>query len=255
MTKIRSWSNAPFRLLKGEKKMPSFLKEIEAFRGTGEKNAAGQTLEEFLEAYNPRKYETPSCTTDAVIFAYEEAPEKSIVANELKLLLVKRSNHPSIGFWALPGGFANMQENLDVTAKRELQEETGVEGLRMEQIATYGKMARDPRTRVITTAYMALVKESDVCVKAGDDAADAGWFEISLEKIETQENKESIVERYCLRGECREKNVSIKAIVKHTQTKGLIREWDFEVEDGGCIAVDHAAIVVHAMTILQKRIK
>ena len=76
--------------------------------------------------YDPRKYETPSNTTDAVIFAYEGESCDSI--DGLKVLLVKRSNHPSIGYWALPGGFANMRENLDETARRELEEETRCKG-------------------------------------------------------------------------------------------------------------------------------
>ena len=143
--------------------MTAFLNDFSKFYGTGEKNEAGQNLEEFLELYDPRKYETPSNTTDAVIFAYEGESCDSI--DGLKVLLVKRSNHPSIGYWALPGGFANMRENLDETARRELEEETGVKGLVMEQIATYGDYDRDPRTRVITTAYMAVVPENAVKVQ------------------------------------------------------------------------------------------
>ena len=134
--------------------MPAFLKDISAFYGTGEKNENGQTLEEFLENYNPYKYKTPSCTTDAVVLAYEGKQIKSI--EELELLLVKRKNHPSIGFWALPGGFVNLEENLDDTARRELEEETGIHRIAMEQIGTWGNCNRDPRVRVITTAYMAL---------------------------------------------------------------------------------------------------
>lgn len=79
--------------------MPSFLKDVSAFYGTGERNAAGQTLEEFLASYDPYKYKTPSCTTDAVVFSYRESRRDF---SGLKLLLVRRSNHPSIGFWALP---------------------------------------------------------------------------------------------------------------------------------------------------------
>ena len=98
--------------------MPSFLKDVSRFEGTGEKNANGQTLDEFLEAYDPYRYRTPSCTTDAVIFAHTDQPDASL--SGLKILLVKRSNHPSIGYWALPGGFIDLDENLDDTARREL---------------------------------------------------------------------------------------------------------------------------------------
>lgn len=136
--------------------MPSFLENLRPFYGTNEKNAAGESLEEFLEHYDPYKYRTPSCTTDAVIFLAPEHLTKELKG--MRVLLVKRSNHPSIGFWALPGGFIEMRENLDDTARRELLEETSVDGLVMEQIGTYGDYDRDPRTRVITTAYMAVLQ-------------------------------------------------------------------------------------------------
>lgn len=162
--------------------MPSFLKDISKFYGTGERNREGQTLEGFLEAYDPYRYETPSCTTDAVIFAY--SGERFISVSGLRVLMVRRSNHPSIGYWALPGGFIELREHLEDTARRELFEETGVEGLVMEQLGTYGDYDRDPRARVITTAYLALVREDQVKVRAGDDAADAAWCRFSLERTE-----------------------------------------------------------------------
>lgn len=246
--------------------MPSFLKDITPFYGTGEKNTAGQTLEEFLEQYDPYKYRTPSCTTDAVIFSAEKPLTKEMEG--LKILLVKRSNHPSIGYWALPGGFVNLEENLDDTAQRELQEETGVENLVMEQIATYGDYDRDPRTRVITTAYMALVQGEAVNVQAGDDAADAVWCEVKLEKKEPEEsaacsrNGESAsgMEReydrygYRLHVKNPEKGLETTAVVERTVRNGLIREEKFTVKTPGVIAVDHAAIIVQALTILQGRL-
>ena len=113
--------------------MAAFLKEIEKFYGTKEKNRQGEDLETFLEHYDPRKYETPSCTTDAVIFSITG---ELLEVNQLKVLLVRRSNHPSIGFWALPGGFAEMRENLEDTARRELEEETGYRANSMEWLIT-----------------------------------------------------------------------------------------------------------------------
>lgn len=236
--------------------MPSFLEDIQPFYGTGEKNAAGQTLEAFLEAYNPNKYQTPSCTTDAVIFSYKE--QQDLQALNLKVLLVKRSNHPSIGFWALPGGFINMRENLEDTAKRELEEETGVTGVHMEQIATYGDYARDPRSRVITTAYMALVRESDVTVQAGDDAADAAWCDIRVEQLTGEEKELSIqpgereMFRLYLVNESR--GLDTTALVEHTVSGSLIREESYTVKEQGVIAVDHAAIMVQAFSLLKSRI-
>ena len=229
--------------------MPAFLNDLTKFYGTGEKNSEGQNLEEFLEGYDPRKYETPSCTTDAVIFSYNNEADLNRNAPVLKLLMVKRSNHPSIGYWALPGGFANMREDLDMTAKRELEEETGVAGLHMEQLATYGNMDRDPRTRVITTAYMALVQEKEVKVQAGDDAADATWCEVNVVK-EKEEANEHIFRLHIVQ---QEKGLDTEAIVRHTYSKGMIREENYEVLNGGMIAVDHAAIIVQAYETIRNR--
>ena len=229
--------------------MPAFLNDLTKFYGTGEKNSEGQSLEKFLEGYDSRKYETPSCTTDAVIFSYNNEADLNHNAPVLKLLMVKRSNHPSIGYWALPGGFANMREDLDMTAKRELEEETGVIGLHMEQLATYGNMDRDPRTRVITTAYMALVQEKEVKVQAGDDAADATWCEVNVVK-EKEEANENIFRLHIVQ---QEKGLDTEAIVRHTYSKGMIREENYEVLNGGMIAVDHAAIIVQAYETIRNR--
>ncbi len=235
--------------------MPSFLEDITPFYGTGELNGAGQSLDEFLEAYDPYRYKTPSCTTDAVVFSCMGELKPSLEG--LKILLVKRSNHPTIGFWALPGGFIELKENLDDTARRELMEETGVEDLAMEQIGVYGDYDRDPRARVITTAYMALVDERDVRVKAGDDAADAVWCDISMEESADaagDEDGDTSRRRYILHIVNQEKGLDTTAEVLHTLRKGLIREEKFTVEKRGMIAADHAAIMAQAVTILRGRL-
>lgn len=225
--------------------MAAFLKDLSRFYGEGGRNQAGQTLEEFLEAYDPRRYQTPSQTVDAVIFSCQG--EKKETLSDFQVLLVKRSNHPSIGYWALPGGFVELREDLADAAKRELKEETGVVGVTLEQLATYGNYDRDPRTRVITTAYLAVVQREEVTVKAGDDAADAAWFHCSLES--TEKNV------YALQLESTEKGASLEAKVRVTQTEGLVQAETYEVLDGGKIAVDHAAILTQAALLLKSRLK
>ena len=246
--------------------MPSFLKDISKFYGTGEKNASGQTLEEFLDVYDPYKYKTPSCTTDAVIFSYEGEMCKKI--SDLKVLLVRRSNHPSIGCLALPGGFAELGENLEDTARRELEEETGVKGLIMEQLATYGDYDRDPRTRVITTAYMALVRQSEVKVQAGDDAADAMWCDVDLEEVsgdgadieineEIRREKKNGTTVYRLVLQNEERRLRTEAYVKRVSAggMGIIREEKFRVIRQGETASDHAAIIVQALLKIEDRME
>ena len=147
-----------------------------------------------------------------------------------------------------------MRENLGDTARRELEEETGVKGLVMEQIATYGDYDRDPRSRVITTAYMALVDENDVKVKAGDDAADAVWCKVRLKLLESSKEGGRVKNRYALYLTNQSRGLHTLAVVEERiRTDGLIREQKFTVAEQGMTAADHGAIIVQALLILRKR--
>jgi 8-oxo-dGTP diphosphatase len=112
----------------------------------------------------------PMVAADAVVFAF--------CAGKAKLLLVNRRNEPFKGQWCLPGGFVDIDEELDDAVARELAEETALTGVKLEQVHSFGKCGRDPRGRVITVTYMGIVKEGEAKVKAGDDAAKAKWFDI-----------------------------------------------------------------------------
>lgn len=139
------------------------------------RNADGLTEQEFLRQYRPGEYERPSVTVDMLVFAVNEA------FDALRLLLIRRKNHPFLHCWALPGGFVEMDESLDEAARRELKEETGVQDIYMEQLYTFGEPDRDPRTRIISTAYLALIKEEAVEIQAGDDAAEVCWFTVRVQ--------------------------------------------------------------------------
>ncbi len=114
------------------------------------------------------EYPRPALTVDCVVFGYDN--------EELRVLLIQRDLEPHAGKWALPGGFVQMDEDLDTAAARELEEETGVKKLYLEQLYTFSDVDRDPRGRVVTVAYYALVKLSDHQVQAATDARDAAWF-------------------------------------------------------------------------------
>ena len=107
-------------------------------------------------------------TVDAVVFGLDDA--------DLKVLLIQRGQEPFIGRWALPGGFVHVDETLDQAVRRELQEETGLTKVFLEQLYTIGGLDRDPRERVVTVAYYALVRMSDHRVQAATDASNAAWF-------------------------------------------------------------------------------
>jgi 8-oxo-dGTP diphosphatase len=105
-------------------------------------------------------------------------PAKSPVRKALKVLLIQRGSEPYLGQWALPGGFVDIEESLENAAKRELQEETGAGDVFLEQLYTFGDPGRDPRERVISVAYYALLREEAVAPKAGSDASQAAWVTI-----------------------------------------------------------------------------
>jgi 8-oxo-dGTP diphosphatase len=117
------------------------------------------------------EYPRPSVTTDCVLFGFDGV--------EINVLLIERGIEPYKGRWAFPGGFVNMDENTEQGALRELQEETGVTNVFMEQLYTFSDVDRDPRGRVISVAYFALVRTSDYKVLAGDDAQNAQWFKLA----------------------------------------------------------------------------
>jgi 8-oxo-dGTP diphosphatase len=112
----------------------------------------------------------PALSVDCVVFGLDD--------ESLKVLLVRRGGPPFEGAWALPGGFVAMDETLERAARRELEEETGVRLEYLEQLYTFGAPDRDPRERVVTVAYFALVRLLDYTVQAASDASDAAWFAI-----------------------------------------------------------------------------
>jgi 8-oxo-dGTP diphosphatase len=118
-------------------------------------------------------YPRPSVTVDCVVFGLD------LGAKDLKILLIQRKKDPFAGLWAFPGGFVEESETLEQSAKRELQEETGIARLYLEQLYSFGDPGRDPRGHTVTVAYYALVKLSDHAPKAADDAKAVDWFSVS----------------------------------------------------------------------------
>jgi 8-oxo-dGTP diphosphatase len=118
------------------------------------------------------EYPRPSYTVDAAIISQEDK----------KVLLIQRKHDPFAGKWAFPGGFMDMDETPEEAIVRELEEETNITGVALEQFKTYGALGRDPRGRTISTLFLGFVEHStDVKAKGGDDAAEARWF--SLEEV------------------------------------------------------------------------
>ncbi|WOO36857.1 NUDIX domain-containing protein [Anaerocolumna sp. AGMB13020] len=220
----------------------------------------GLTEEEFLSAYNPAKYERPSVTVDMLIFTvrerekdnYRKLPEKA-----LSLLLIQRGEHPYLGKWALPGGFVGMEENLEDAALRELEEETGLKDIYLEQLYTWGDVGRDARTRVISTSYMALTDSKSLVPKASDDAAKAAWFTAELklkeEKKEKYENGYIRKQTYKLILTGEQEILSADYEITKTIGKGTIHTERKLTESDG-LAFDHGKIIAYAIDRLRSKV-
>ena len=119
------------------------------------------------------EYPRPSLTVDCVVFGLDGLND-----DDLKVLLIQRAHDPFAGFWALPGGFVAMGEDLETAARRELQEETGLQIAYLEQLYTFGTPDRDPRGRVVSVAWFALVQTVQHLPRSGSDAAAASWHTV-----------------------------------------------------------------------------
>lgn len=115
------------------------------------------------------QYPHAAITADCVIFGFD--------GEKLKILLIERGLEPYKGMWALPGGFMKINETIEQTAHRELAEETGLQEIYLEQFKVFSTVDRDPRERVVTVAFIALVRPGDYKLLAGDDASNALWFD------------------------------------------------------------------------------
>ncbi|AKA69714.1 NUDIX hydrolase [Clostridium scatologenes] len=222
------------------------------------KNKQGLTEEEFLKQYDYSIYQRPSFTVDMLIFTvineekenYRKLPEKS-----LKILLVKRGDHPYIGKWALPGGFVDVNESLDEAALRVLRAETNINDIYMEQLYTWGEVNRDPRTRVISSSYMALIDSNSLSIKAGCHEEDAAWFNVRYNLL--QEKKEAVEKGFAYEQiiEIKLWNESEELSAKIRVTENLDGKVDREIIESVGIAFDHGKFIEYAINRLRNKIE
>lgn len=119
------------------------------------------------------EYPRPAVTVDCVVFGFDDKEP------DLKVLLIQRAAEPYKNCWALPGGFVDMDEPVETAAMRELEEETGLTDVFLEQLYTFGNPGRDPRGRVISVAYYALIAPADKKITAASDAKNVQWFSVN----------------------------------------------------------------------------
>ena len=190
--------------------------------------------EEFLAQYDASRYPKPSVTVDTVIFREH--------GENLQVLLIKRGNHPYRGCWALPGGFLNMDENLDEAAARELMEETSVQTDMLEEFGVYGAVGRDKRDRVITVAYVALLK-GECAAKAGDDAAQCAWFTLKTavcaDRLKIELDNQTV-------------KLEIEVLLKKSALTEQVRSKEIIASD---LAFDHGMILADGLLSIRKGVE
>lgn len=224
---------------------------------------------EYLEDYNLEQFERPSVAADIVAFAVMQDGEQSnirkLANRELKLLLIKRSQFPYKGAWALPGGFLRPGETAYETAKRELLEETGVENPFLHLAGVYSEAGRDPRGWIISNSFISLINAENCTLRADTDAWDAAWFCVNLQSDNTSSDDSTSTTKMIkhtltlsfdsassdsnIKGD---ENIEIKAIVSEKSSrKGYSHVSSYQIVDSGELGFDHAKIIVQSLLELR----
>ena len=200
--------------------------------------------EEFLKHYDSSKFEKLSMTTDILIFSISNNPTDNYRKLNEKLfsvLLVKRDDYPFKDKWCLPGGFVKIDEDLEDAPKRILANETNIHDIYLEQLYTFGSVNRDPRMRIVSTSYMALIDKNRLKDKLNNNAS---WFNIKV----IEDEKEISV--YLENG-----SEEIKFKIKKTLKEKTTDRYKFEILENDKLAFDHPLVIVSGIERLKNKIE
>ena len=200
--------------------------------------------EEFLKDYDSSRFEKLSMTADILIFSIsDEATNnyRKLSKKHFSVLLVKRDDYPFKDKWCLPGGFVQIDEDLEDAPKRILAKETNIHNIYLEQLYTFGSVNRDPRMRIISTSYMALIDKNRLNDKLRNNAS---WFNVSI----TEDN--NIVDIYLENG-----IEEIKFKIKKTLKELTTDRYKFEVLENDKLAFDHPLVILAGIERLKNKIE
>lgn len=202
--------------------------------------------EQFILSYDINEFYRPSVAADVAAFTLrseENDNYRRYGKTKLSLLLIRRGEYPFINKWALPGGFLRPNETIDACALREIVEETGIMPASIMPVGVFSDIDRDPRGRVISNAFVSIVSKGIECIRGGDDAVDARWFDISFDKLDNKVNSEYVLT-------LTNGDIELKSrLVEKEKRFGISK---FEIADSGEIAFDHSAIIATALTALRR---
>lgn len=204
-----------------------------------------KTEEEFLKNYDSSKFEKLSMTTDILVFSVSDEETSNYRKTSIKkmsILLVKRDDYPYKDKWCLPGGFMDVHEEIDEAPKRILKKETNVDNIYLEQLYTFGGINRDPRMRVVSTSYMALIDKNLLDTTINDKAK---WF--TIDSILEKDNITTIN----LSSGVDEISFKIKKVLREKTTD----RYSFEVADNKYLAFDHPLVILSGIERLKNKIE
>lgn len=200
--------------------------------------------EEFLKNYNPNEFEKLSMTSDILVLSVSDEIEKNYRKLNKKffsILLIKRSDYPFKDKWCLPGGFIKMDETTEEAAKRILLKETNLKNIYLEQLYTFSDVNRDPRMRIISTSYMALIDKNRLNESL---TSNASWFNV------TYEENDKYMDIILNNGE-EEINFTIKKILKELTSD----RYKYEVIKNNSLAFDHAKVIGVGISRLKNKVE
>lgn len=200
--------------------------------------------EEFLKEYNPNKYNKLSLTTDILILSVSDESQnnyRKLAKKYFSVLLIKRDNYPFKDKWCLPGGFIKIDEDLEDAAKRILKSEANLDDIYLEQLYTYGNPNRDPRMRVVSTSYMALVDKNKLNY---DISKNASWFNVIV-----LEDKNQI--DITLDNGTEQIRFKIRKTLKENSTD----RYKYEIIENDKLAFDHPLVIISGISRLKNQIK
>lgn len=199
--------------------------------------------EEFLKNYNPDDFEKLSMTTDIVVISISDEPTtnyRKTSKKHMSILLVKREEYPFKDKWCLPGGFLNIKEDLEDCPKRVLERETNLKDIYLEQLYTFGSVNRDPRMRIVSTSYIALIDKNKLNINLSKNAS---WFNVFYEE------KNNIIEIYLENGE-----ITLTCKIKKTLKEKTTDRYKFEVIENTSLAFDHPIVILSGIERLKNKV-
>ncbi len=205
--------------------------------------------EEFLKKYNKYDYDLLSVTTDIIIFSISHLNSdnyRKLGEKKCSVLLVKRNTYPYINKWCLPGGFIHINEDLETATKRILLDETNLKNIYLEQLYTFSSIDRDPRMRVLSSAYMTLINKDMIKEKLSDNTS---WFNITIK--ETTKNSSETLLTFYLENDKENIEFSVMKILKE-KTSNI---YDYKVVKNENIAFDHAIVIATGLDRIKNKIE